>query len=119
MVLSKEGGLKIEQVLQFFPDFVQISQVKDELVEALTTYKSRLAELSRELDESANTTDLIRLDIKALKSRSVVVPILKRCDECHRPLTTRQFHVFPCHHAFHSDCIVTQVRLCWIHFIFI
>ena len=107
--MSKHGNLKIEQILQFFPDFVQIDEVKEDLVQALITYKKRLAELSRELDESANTTDLIRLDIRALQSRSVVVPILKKCDSCYRSLMTRQFHVFPCHHAFHSDCIITEV----------
>lgn len=24
---------------------------------------------------------------------------------------TRQFHVFPCHHSFHSDCLVDQLLL--------
>jgi vacuolar protein sorting-associated protein 18 len=43
--------------------------------------------------------------------RSTILPILKKCDVCQRQLMTRQFHVFPCHHAFHSDCVVDQLLL--------
>ncbi|KAJ3333398.1 hypothetical protein HDU91_002935 [Kappamyces sp. JEL0680] len=65
--------------------------------------------LSKELDESSNSTDLIRADIRNLKARSCIIPILKKCDVCTRPLMTRQFHVFPCQHTFHSDCLIDEL----------
>ena len=67
MGLVKEGGLKVEQVLKIFPDFVLIDQIKEELVQALRRYNTELEQLSTELDDSANNTELIRNDIKALK----------------------------------------------------
>ena len=109
MELGKEGNLKLEQILPLFPDFVQISEVKQDLVEAIQSYKKTLDYLSKELDESANTSDLIRADIRGLQGRSIVISGLKKCDWCKRGVLTRQFHVFPCHHAFHSDCIVSEV----------
>jgi vacuolar protein sorting-associated protein 18 len=69
MGLVKEGGIKVEQVLKFFPDFVLIDQVKDDLVEALRRYNTELEELSKELDDSANNTEMIRNDIKAVKTK--------------------------------------------------
>ena len=33
------------------------------------------------------------------------------CEACEFPLLTRPFFLFPCHHAFHKDCLVEQVLL--------
>ncbi|KAI8898146.1 Pep3/Vps18/deep orange family-domain-containing protein [Globomyces pollinis-pini] len=101
----KEGDLKIEQVLQFFPDFVLIDNLKKDLCQALVQYNDQLTKLTMELDESARNSELIQMDIKNIKTKYAIVPIMKKCDLCNRPLMTRQFHVFPCHHAFHSDCL--------------
>lgn len=69
MEICKEGGLHVESVLKYFPDFVYIDTVKEELIEALQTYQKELDDLGKELDESANSSELIRQDIKNLAAK--------------------------------------------------
>jgi hypothetical protein len=60
-------GLKVDQVLAFFPDFCKIDMVREDLIKALMEYNRLSAELGKELDETSNSTDSIRLDIRNLK----------------------------------------------------
>jgi hypothetical protein len=92
-----------------FPDFVRIDDVKDDIIDVLKGYNQQLQSVSKELDESAQNAESIRDAIKATREKFVVLPVLKHCDVCNRKLLTRQFHVFPCFHGFHSDCLVDQV----------
>ena len=43
--------------------------------------------------------------------RYSIVPAQEKCSICSYPLLTRGFYVFPCHHAFHCDCVKNEVRL--------
>lgn len=65
--------------------------------------------LKKEMDESAQTADNIRNDILALDTRYAIVEPGERCYVCQYPLLSRQFFVFPCQHAFHSDCLTIQI----------
>ncbi|KAJ3326343.1 hypothetical protein HDV06_000219 [Boothiomyces sp. JEL0866] len=75
--LCKEGNLKVEEVMQFFPDFVLIDDLKVELCDALRHYNENLQQLSTELDDSANNSELIRKDIRNLKTKYAMIPIIK------------------------------------------
>ena len=61
------------------------------------------------MDESATTASNIRADIAALDRRYAIVEPGERCYVCLYPLLSRQFFVFPCQHAFHSDCLSGKV----------
>lgn len=65
--------------------------------------------LKKEMDESSQTAENIRKDILALDTRYAIVEPGERCYACQYPLLSRQFFVFPCQHAFHSDCLSTQI----------
>ncbi|KAK9450847.1 Pep3/Vps18/deep orange family-domain-containing protein [Limtongia smithiae] len=101
--------LKIEDLLPFFPDFVVIDNFKEEICTALEEYSRNIEQLRKEMDESAKTAETIRADIAGLSSRFAIVEPGERCFVCSYPLISRQFYVFPCQHAFHSDCLVTKV----------
>jgi vacuolar protein sorting-associated protein 18 len=92
-----------------FPDFVRIDQVKDDIIDVLNGYSKQLEIVTNELDESARNAESIRESIKSTKEKFIVLPVLKRCEICDRKLLTRQYHVFPCFHAFHSDCLIEQL----------
>ncbi|KAK3077868.1 hypothetical protein LTS18_009049, partial [Coniosporium uncinatum] len=101
--------LRIEDLIPFFPDFVVIDDFKEEICEALEEYSRHIDTLKKEMDESAVTAQNIKASIKALDQRYAIVEPGERCYICRLPLLARQFFVFPCQHAFHSDCLGKRV----------
>ncbi|OCK79677.1 hypothetical protein K432DRAFT_426329 [Lepidopterella palustris CBS 459.81] len=101
--------LRIEDLIPFFPDFVVIDDFKEEICAALEEYSRQIDTLRQEMDESEETAAHIKTDIKALEQRYAIVEPGERCYVCSLPLLARQFFVFPCQHAFHSDCLGKKV----------
>ncbi|KAL5612787.1 hypothetical protein BROUX41_004129 [Berkeleyomyces rouxiae] len=101
--------LKIEDLIPFFPDFVVIDDFKEEICAALEDYSRNIDALKAEMDEAAQTAANIKHDIAALDQRYAIVEPGEKCYACSLPLLSRQFFVFPCQHAFHSDCLGRRV----------
>ncbi|KAI0019011.1 vacuolar protein sorting protein-like protein DigA [Xylariomycetidae sp. FL0641] len=101
--------VKIEDLIPFFPDFVVIDDFKEEICAALEDYSHSIEGLRKEMDESAQTAQHIRIDVAALDHRYAIVEPGEKCYACTLPLLSRQFFVFPCQHAFHSDCLGRKV----------
>jgi hypothetical protein len=101
--------LKIEDLIPFFPDFVVIDDFKEEICAALEDYSRNIDALRKEMDESSQTAANIKVDIAALDHRYAIVEPGEKCYVCGLPLLSRQFFVFPCQHAFHSDCLGKRV----------
>lgn len=101
--------LKIEDLIPFFPDFVVIDDFKEEICAALEDYSRNIDGLKKEMDESSQTAANIKIDIAALDHRYAIVEPGEKCYVCTLPLLSRQFFVFPCQHAFHSDCLGKKV----------
>jgi len=101
--------LKIEDLIPFFPDFVVIDDFKEEICSALEDYSRNIDRLRKEMDESSQTAANIKVDIAALDHRYAIVEPGEKCYACGLPLLSRQFFVFPCQHAFHSDCLGRKV----------
>jgi hypothetical protein len=106
--LRRVDLLRIEDLIPFFPDFVVIDDFKEEICSALEDYSRKIDELKLEMDESEETAAHIKTDIKALEQRYAIVEPGERCYICGLPLLARQFFVFPCQHAFHSDCLAKK-----------
>ncbi|KKK14266.1 hypothetical protein ARAM_006038 [Aspergillus rambellii] len=101
--------LRIEDLIPFFPDFVVIDDFKDEICSALEDYSRHIDTLRQEMDNSAQTARQIRSEIAALDTRYAIVEPGEKCWLCSLPVLSRQFFVFPCQHAFHSDCLGREV----------
>ncbi|OGM44423.1 vacuolar protein sorting protein DigA [Aspergillus bombycis] len=101
--------LRIEDLIPFFPDFVVIDDFKDEICSALEDYSRHIDALRQEMDNSAHTARQIRTEIAALDMRYAIVEPGEKCWLCSLPVLSRQFFVFPCQHAFHSDCLGKEV----------
>ncbi|EFE40382.1 hypothetical protein TRV_04865 [Trichophyton verrucosum HKI 0517] len=101
--------LRIEDLIPFFPDFVVIDDFKDEICTALEDYSRHIDTLRQEMDNSAHVAEQIRLETAALGSRYAIVEPGEKCWICSLPVLSRQFFVFPCQHAFHSDCLGKKV----------
>ena len=61
------------------------------------------------MDLSQHTAEQIKAEIAALDNRYAIVEPGERCWICTLPVLSRQFFVFPCQHAFHSDCLGKRV----------
>ena len=107
--LRRVDLLRIEDLIPFFPDFVVIDDFKEEICAALEDYSHKIDSLKQEMDDSEATATHIKSDIKALEQRYAIVEPGERCYVCGLPLLARQFFVFPCQHAFHSDCLAKRV----------
>lgn len=101
--------LRIEDLIPFFPDFVVIDDFKDEICTALEDYSRHIDGLRQEMDSSAQTAEQIKREIAALGTRYAIVEPGEKCWICSLPVLSRQFFVFPCQHAFHSDCLGKKV----------
>ncbi|CAG8467025.1 8972_t:CDS:10 [Ambispora gerdemannii] len=101
--------LKIEDILPFFPDFVLIDEFKDEIIAALEEYNNHINNLKADMEEATKSAESIRLDIRELRCRFATVSTSEKCSLCDFPLLIRQFYVFPCQHAFHTDCLINRV----------
>lgn len=101
--------LQIEDLIPFFPDFVVIDDFKDEICEALEEYSRHIDSLKQDMDLSQHTAEQIKAEIAALNHRYAIVESGERCWICTLPVLSRQFFVFPCQHAFHSDCLGKRV----------
>ncbi|KIW12474.1 hypothetical protein PV08_09751 [Exophiala spinifera] len=101
--------LRIEDLIPLFPDFVVIDDFKEEICEALEEYSRHIDSLKHEMDLSQHTAEQIKAEIAALDHRYAIVESGERCWICTLPVLSRQFFVFPCQHAFHSDCLGKRV----------
>ncbi len=101
--------LKIEDLIPFFPDFVVIDDFKEEVCAALEDYSRNIDLLKKEMDEASQTAANIKQSMAALGRRYAIVEPGERCYLCQYPVLLRQFFVFPCQHAFHSDCLASLV----------
>jgi len=107
--LENADLLKIEDILPFFPDFVVIDDFKEEIAHALEGYSAKIDSLKAEMDEATKTAEVIKQDILSLKNRFITIDANELCSRCRKLLLTRQFYVFPCHHTFHADCLISLV----------
>ncbi|XP_068725314.1 vacuolar protein sorting-associated protein 18 homolog isoform X1 [Montipora capricornis] len=101
--------LKIEDILPFFQDFVTIDHFKDAICSSLHEYNQHIEELKSEMQEATESAKTIRSDIHEMRNKYSIVPALEKCSICSYPLLTRAFYVFPCHHAFHADCLKNEM----------
>jgi len=101
--------LRIEDLIPLLPDFVVIDDFKEEICNALEEYSRHIDSLKQEMDLSQHTAEQIKAEIAALDSRYAIVEPGERCWICTLPVLSRQFFVFPCQHAFHSDCLGKRV----------
>lgn len=107
--MLREGVLKIEDVLPFFPPDVRLDKFRDEVCTSLDEVNDRVELLKDKMEEYKRSADRVRDNIKQLRNRVGVVKGSQQCEVCHQVVLSRTFYLFPCEHAFHADCLVAKV----------
>eukprot|EP00466_Bigelowiella_natans_P016117 jgi/Bigna1/74836/fgenesh1_pg.31_\ len=72
--ILKHCSLSIEEVLPYFPDFVQIGGFKSEVVKSLEAYNQSIRQLKIEMDRHTETATKIRKDIDELQNQKGYIP---------------------------------------------
>lgn len=109
-VLEECGDLlKIEDVLPFFPDFAVIDAFKADICSSLEAYNARIDRLKAEMREYTESIEATQAEISSLRRRSLYMGGGQPCELCLTPAVARELYLFPCGHAFHSDCLKQHV----------
>ncbi|XP_076258770.1 vacuolar protein sorting-associated protein 18 dor isoform X1 [Rhynchophorus ferrugineus] len=101
--------IKIEDILPFFPDFVTIDHFKDAICNSLKEYNDYIQVLKEEMQDATDAADQVRQDIHAFRDSYMVINSYDKCEICDVTLMIRPFYTFPCHHKFHSDCLLSEL----------
>ena len=110
-VMQDSSCLRIEDVLSYFPGSTTIGDFKNEVTQSLKEADLSIAALRSEMRDYTQAAERIRSDIKGLRSRCGSVRVGQRCDLCRAAVLSRHFYLFPCGHAFHSDCLMADMVL--------
>lgn len=110
---SSLNVLTLKDLLPLFPESIMINNFKDEIVQSLNQYNTRIGQLSLEMHELTNIAAQLKAQIHEFAttpSKGRVYTVIEPgepCRICRRILLDRNFVCFPnCHHNFHKDCLV-------------
>ncbi|ODQ66810.1 hypothetical protein NADFUDRAFT_33585 [Nadsonia fulvescens var. elongata DSM 6958] len=103
--LKRCDVLKMEDLLPLLPDFTSIDEVKEEVCRSLEDYSNLISSIQYDIQESVSVASSLKSEISKFQKRYALVEPGESCSICMYPLLTRKFYVFPCQHAFHTDCI--------------
>ena len=114
MELLKDcGSLQLEDMLPFFPDFVRIGELKDEINRSLTSYNQAIDALQADMNKSTQQAQDIRNQLLQLKQRNIHINTNRKCDRCALPAVSQPFLLFPCTHTLHVECAKQEWRAYW------
>lgn len=105
--------LTLKDLLPLFPESIKIIHFREEVVESLNLYNTKINQLGLEMQESASTAQKLKTQIEDNKSKEVkgsiytIIEPGEACQLCSKLLIDKNFIIFPnCHHGFHKDCTV-------------
>uniref|UniRef100_A0A6P7GKW2 Vacuolar protein sorting-associated protein 18 homolog n=1 Tax=Diabrotica virgifera virgifera TaxID=50390 RepID=A0A6P7GKW2_DIAVI len=101
--------IKIEDILPFFPDFVTIDYFKDAICNSLKEYNQNIQNLKDEMEEATKSAEQVREDIETFRNHRTIINTTDTCEVCNKTLLIKPFYMFPCHHRFHSDCLLAEL----------
>ncbi|XP_030762434.1 vacuolar protein sorting-associated protein 18 homolog isoform X2 [Sitophilus oryzae] len=102
--------IKIEDILPFFSDFVTIDHFKDAICNSLNEYNQYIEILKEEMAEATKSAEEVREEIHSFRNCYMVINSDDKCEICNVTLMVRPFYLFPCHHKFHSDCLLSELE---------
>lgn len=105
--------LTLKDLLPLFPENIKIIHFREEIVESLNLYNTKINQLGLEMQELTSTAQKLKLQIEQSFTREAqgtiytVINPGEACQLCGNLLIDKNFIIFPnCHHGFHKDCTV-------------
>ncbi|QEL61539.1 hypothetical protein CJJ09_003686 [Candidozyma auris] len=111
-ITHMRSPIDVKSLLQLLPESVEISELREIVVNSIDSYNDNISSLTLEMKESARISTKLRKQIVSHHETShkgniaVLVEAGEACSLCHRLLLEKSIVVFPnCQHAFHRDCV--------------
>lgn len=105
--------LTLKDLLPLFPESIKIIHFREEIVESLNLYNTKINQLGLEMQESASTAQKLKTQIQEQQAKQVkgsiytIIEPGEACQLCGKLLVEKNFILFPnCHHGFHKDCTI-------------
>ena len=109
-VINETPLMKVEDLIDFFPDTTLINHFKDEIASQANTYDDNIKEHRQEMEMIEKNTNILRVDLKKVRDSSVQIDSSLKCTSCRfSVLPNNPFYYFPCSHVFHEECLIRDV----------
>ena len=109
IVMNESRLIKMEDLLPYFDEQDSISNFKDDICKTLAAYKQKIEELNGELNESKNSSEQVKKELKTIKERYIEIEGMQPCEICSRAVMKTAFYVYPCSHAYHRECLLELI----------
>jgi hypothetical protein len=110
LMRQSDGMLTVEDLLPFFPDSTEMDLFRDDMCTLLEKSSNSIKKLREEMTHLASTADTVSTELTAIKNRGLVMDNSQDCFYCRRSAFSAQFYLFPCGHAFHTDCVMENME---------
>lgn len=61
------------------------------------------------MEEATKHAEQVREEIQCFRNCYTIINSGDICEICNLTLMIRPFYIFPCHHKFHSDCLLSEL----------
>lgn len=110
-IIRENNVLKVEDLLDLFPQKAEVSDMKEHLCNCLDDYEEKIKELRSQIEKHSHNTELLRSQRRHQKNRHITINPAQNCNICFGTVfDNRDFFVYPCQHAFHRECIRAYLK---------
>ena len=98
--------LKVEDLLDLFPEKAKVEEMKAHLCSCLDDYEGKIKGLRMQIEKHSANTEQLRTQKRSQRNKNITINPGQTCDICFGSVfDNREFFVYPCGHAFHRECI--------------
>ena len=111
-IISKsKGELKIEDILPLMGDDVKINEFKTELQDCIQSYELSRKKLNKEIKNFNDSNESIIKDIELSQKKAIRMHYTNlKCHKCFKSINGPKFFMFPCHHIFDLECLISTYK---------
>lgn len=107
---ESDGIMTIEDLLPHFPDSTEMDLFRDDMCTLLEKSSDSIKQMKEEMAQLSQVADSISTELSSIKDRGLVMENNQNCFYCKRSAFAAQFYLFPCGHAFHTDCVMENME---------